>query len=176
MESSFLRSSKKDKSAEKAEKYNKSVAALPTDYELEIRESRERMFNLREENRMLKEQLDEQKKNERYISGVMLNAEKAAEKIIADADFEAAKKIYAVKEQEKQLQVLIAKYTKELLEIQKIASGLLHDIVERVSALSQSGIKVNDVTLMRETYSTSNVRRLMEEMEDEDEDNITSAM
>ena len=155
-----MRNSKKNEKNEFEQKYN----VLEKEYEKEIKDSRDRLFSLREENRILKEQLEDFKTNEKYIAGVMLSAKKAAEQIIADAEFEANKKIFSVQEEERQLQTLISRYTNELVEIQKITSGLLHDIVERVSQLSHNEIvEVIDIPLPKESYN--NIRKIMEQSE-----------
>lgn len=158
-----MRNSKKNEKNEKND-FEQKYATLQQEYEQEIRDSRDRLFSLREENRILKEQLEDFRTNEKYIAGVMLSAKKAAEQIIADAEFEANKKIFAVQEEERQLQGLISKYTNELIEIQKITSGLLHDIVERVSQLSHNEVvEVIDIPLPKESYN--NIRKIMEQSE-----------
>jgi len=158
MENSFMRNSKK------INDFEQKYIDLQQEYEQEIKESRDRMFNLREDNRLLKEQLESFKTNEKYISGVMMNAQKAAEQIVSDAEFEANKKIFSVQEEERQLQGMISKYTNELVEIQKITSGLLHDIVERVAQLAHSEtVEVIDIPLPQESFN--NIRKIMEQTE-----------
>lgn len=106
-----------------------------TQYEEDLAEQRDRLFSLREENRLLKDELERYRSNEKYMTETMINAQKTAERVIADAEVAAAKRLYGVQEQERRIRENIAGYQAQLIELERHASRLLSSIVETMSSL-----------------------------------------
>lgn len=86
------------------------IRQVRAELETTLKEQSDRITDLKEENILLKDQLESFKEKEAYILDTMQRAEKMSGDIIDDANLEAAKRLFKVAEREKQLQRLNGVY------------------------------------------------------------------
>lgn len=90
-----------------AEDVDKLLKKVRNDYETCLKEQKERIMELREENRAMLSQIDQYKNNEKYIVGAITKAEETAHSIIDEAEKNAKQRLESVKNEEKQIKTAI---------------------------------------------------------------------
>lgn len=121
----------------RADSVKKYVKELKTLYDQGFAELRERMITLRDENRRLRENIGRYKLKERSISTAVVTAEEVAQRIVAEAEFNARKRIAEAEEYEKRTKRIVDSYIERLFTIEKSIAALLNEVIETASALKE---------------------------------------
>jgi cell division septum initiation protein DivIVA len=100
------------------------------DYEECLKEQRERIMAMRDENRELKMQLKQFKENEQYIIGAIARADETAKSIILDAQAQAAEIVDQARAAEKQISLAAAGCYQKLCRL-KAASAEIYRAVSK---------------------------------------------
>ncbi len=87
------------------------------DYEDCLKEQRDRIMTMRDENRGLKLQLKRFIENEQYIVGAIARAEETAKSIVLEAQAQAADIVVKARNEEKQLNMAVAGCYQKLLRL-----------------------------------------------------------
>lgn len=117
-------------------KYNaadvdKLLKKVRDDYEQCLKNQKERIFELREENKELSAALDVYKSSEKYISGALTQAEETAQTIIAKAQQEAQRQLELAYREAQQLRMAADGCYQRLCKL-KGASETIHRAVLNV--------------------------------------------
>jgi chromosome segregation ATPase len=115
----------------------KYVKELKNLYDKDFNEMRARMIFLRDENRHIKEELEEYKDKERYISATVLRAEQMAQHIRDEAEFLAKKRINDAEDAERKARQNVDRAMERLHVIQKSLAALLNEVIETTQGLKE---------------------------------------
>lgn len=128
--------------ADSVKKYVQEIKEL---YDRDFSEQRERLTTLRDENRRLREEVSAYRQKEYSICAAVLKAEQMAEKIIAEAEFAARKRMVDAEDFEKKSKRLVDSYIERLFSIEKNIAELLNEAIRTTSTLKESGLaEVNE--------------------------------
>jgi len=118
------------------------IAAFRADYERILKEQKERIITLREQNKQLKKRVDAYTENEKQICSVLIQAEITARKIIAEAEYTAADRRTKLIGEINAYQAAIRKYQEKIMRLEHIAVTMLKDITDgadRVKYMRKTG-------------------------------------
>lgn len=101
------------------------------DYEKCLKEQKERIFKLREENREMSAMIAKYKSYEQQIIGAITKAEEAADSIIREAEARAKKRIEILKNEERQLKEAAEGCCQRLYKLKR-ASEAIYRAVSKV--------------------------------------------
>ena len=101
------------------------------DYERCLKEQKDRIFRLREENKELSLMLEKYKSSERYIIGAITKAEETAQSIIGGAEREARGKLEKAEREQKQILMAIEGCCQRLYKLKR-ASEAIYRAVSKV--------------------------------------------
>ena len=119
----------------------KYVQELKGLYDHDFEEMRARLVALRDENRQLKEALDDYKEKERFISASVLKAEQLAQFIRDEAEFQAGRRIAEAGEAERRAKAQVEQYMEQLFSIQRCVSQLLNEVIETTAMFGNMKFK-----------------------------------
>jgi|GEM_PF-3098865 len=117
------------------------VRSLRTDYEKSLKEQRERIIQLREENRRQKSELSEYVKNERYLSSALIEAEQRAVEILENANVTAQDIQRGAKDKLDFINEKIDEYREKIYEIEDYAIKILQSVILEVSKIREDEIR-----------------------------------
>jgi cell division septum initiation protein DivIVA len=98
------------------------------DYEKCLKEQKERIISLREENREIQSILEKHKSNEEYIIEVIARAEETADLIIKEADLKAKEKIEAAEKEERRLRYDIEVNCQRLYKLKRASEAIFRAV------------------------------------------------
>ncbi len=110
---------------------DKLLFKVRSDYELCIKEQKERIFQLREQNREMASLIERYRSDERYIIGAITKAEEIADSIISDAQKKARERLEILKNEEKQIRTAIEGCCQRLYKLKR-ASEAIYRAVSKV--------------------------------------------
>lgn len=102
------------------------------DYEECLKEQRDRIMAMRDENRELKQQLKTFRENEQYIVGALARAEETAKSIVLEAQAQAADIVIKARNEEKQLNMAVAGCCQKLLRLKGASEEICRAIAKTV--------------------------------------------
>ncbi len=112
------------------------------DYEQVIKEQRERIITLRDENSLLKKDLDELKTKKEEISRAILSAEKSKTLIIEEAKKRAEQILLAAKNDAKQNEQSVRYYCNSLYELEVRCERILEGISRELKKTDRASLKL----------------------------------
>ncbi len=101
------------------------------DYEKCLKEQKERIFRLREENREMTSIIEQYKNNERYIIGAIKKAEETAQSIINEAEKKAKTRLEKAASEERQVLIAVEGCCQRLYKLKR-ASEAIYKAVSKV--------------------------------------------
>ena len=113
-----------------AEDVDKLLLKVRSDYEKCLKEQKERIIQLRDENRELAAFIKKYKDNERYIIGAITRAEETAQNIIKDAERKARERLEKAANEEKQLKVAIEGGYQRLYKLRRASEAIYRAIAK----------------------------------------------
>lgn len=117
------------------------VKNLRNEYEKNLKEQRQRIIDLRDENRTMKSSLEEFKKSEKHLSDALIDANQKSEEIINKANIEAH---HIKREANVKLDLYNSKideYRKKIYVIEDSAIKILKDVIIEVSKVREEQIR-----------------------------------
>ncbi|MGI5850050.1 MAG: DivIVA domain-containing protein [Christensenellales bacterium] len=141
-----------------AEDVDLLLLKVRNDYEKCLKEQKERLFELREQNSELSTIIGKYRDNERYIIGAITKAEEAAQTIISEAEQKAKERIERVRNEEKQIR-LAAEGCYQRLSKLKRASETIYKAVARVMGEYEEEERVilqNNIRPIKNLYDGTN--------------------
>lgn len=123
-----------------ADSVKKYVMQIKNLYDNDFNEMRSRMIALRDENRLMKEELEEYHAKEKYISATVLKAEQLSQHIKDEAEFQARKRINDAVDLEQLAKLHVRQSVEKLYEIQRSVALLLNHVIDTTTALKEAQI------------------------------------
>lgn len=115
----------------KAADVDRLLFKIRCDYEQCLKEQKERIFLLREENRKMAQTIEKYKGNETYIVGAIAGAEETAHSIISAAEQKARERLERLEGEEKQISMAIEGCCQRLYKLKR-ASEAIYRAVSKV--------------------------------------------
>ena len=94
------------------------------DYEICLKEQKERITRLRNENKDMSERLKKFLENERYIIAAITKAEETAESILAQAKQKAIQELLSLRNEERQLRMSVSGSCERLKKIGEVSESI----------------------------------------------------
>ncbi len=113
-----------------ADDVDRLLLKVRNDYEECLKEQRDRIITMRDEIRVLNQQMKSFRENEQYIVGAIARAEETAKMVILEAQAQAADIVIKAREEEKQISMAAAGCYQKLLRL-KAASEDIYRAVSR---------------------------------------------
>jgi len=113
-----------------AEDVDMLLKKVRDDYELCLKNQKERIVQLREENRELSNMLEMYKNNERYISNVMTRAEETAQSILQQAQTQAKQKLEQARSEARQYKAAEANCFKRLMGLRNASESIFKTVAQ----------------------------------------------
>lgn len=114
----------------KAEDVDKLISKVRIDYEKCLKEQKERIVKLREENKEMTEVIERYKVNERLIVGAITKAEETAQSIISAAEKKASERLARVAEEEKQIRMAVEAGCQRLYKLKRASEAIYRAIAK----------------------------------------------
>lgn len=121
-----------------ADSVKKYVTQIKNLYDNDFNEMRSRMIALRDENRRLKDELEEFQAKEKYISATVLKAEQLSQHIKDEAEFQARKRIKDAEDLERQAKLHVQQSVEKLYAIQRSVALLLNHVIDTTTSLKET--------------------------------------
>lgn len=117
-------------------KYNaadvdKLLQKVRKDYEECLKEQKDRIIQLREDNREMASLIEKYRDNEKYIIGAITRAEETAQSMIFEAEMKAKERLESLENEEKQIKTAIEGCCQRLYKL-KLASEAIYRAVSKV--------------------------------------------
>jgi len=113
-----------------AEDVDELLQKVRNDYELCLKEQKERILTLREENREKTLVIEKYKKDEKYIINAITKAEETAQSIIAEAEIRALKRIDMAKSEEKKIDMAISDSYQRLCKLTRASEAIYRSVIK----------------------------------------------
>lgn len=114
----------------KAEDVDKLLSKVRIDYEKCLKEQKERIVKLREENKEMTEVIERYKINERLIVGAITKAEETAQSIVNAAEKKASERLARVAEEEKQIRMAVEAGCQRLYKLKRASEAIYRAIAK----------------------------------------------
>jgi cell division septum initiation protein DivIVA len=111
---------------------DKLLAKVRVDYEKCLKEQKERILKLREENREMSAVIEKYKANEKLIGGAITRAEETAQSIVSAAEKKARERLDRVEEEEKQIRMAIEAGCQRLYKLRRASEAIYRAIVKTI--------------------------------------------
>ena len=111
------------------------------EYEKVIREQKERIVVMRDENRALQKKIDDYRSKEQVIAAAMINAERASGEVIKNAKRAAGQIMHDAEEHALRQESMVNSYTAQLKELDKCCEAILCSIRQHLDK-SQSTLGI----------------------------------
>lgn len=98
------------------------------DYEQCLKEQKERIFLLREENSELARALEQHKANQTYIIGAITRAEETAQSIIEEAEKKARDRLKRLESEEKQIRMAVEGCCQRLYKLRRASEAVFRAV------------------------------------------------
>jgi cell division septum initiation protein DivIVA len=112
----------------RAEDVDKLLSKVRIDYEKCLKEQKERIIKLREENREMAAVIEKYKVNERLIVEAITRAEETAQSIVGAAEKKAKERLARVVEEEKQIRMTIEAGCQRLYKLRRASEAIYRAI------------------------------------------------
>ena len=113
-----------------------------TEYENVIREQRQRIISLRDENTVLKKHIEELEKQKDNVAGALIAAEKHKAQIIEDAKLRAAKIVEAAELSRKKSEMTVKYYCNSLCELEVRCGRILDSITRELNKTDRTNLRL----------------------------------
>ncbi len=107
---------------------DKLLSKVRIDYEKCLKEQKERILKLREENKEMSAILDQYKNNEKLIIGAITRAEETAQSIINNAEKKAKERLMRVEDEEKQIRIAVEAGCQRLYKLKRASEAIYRAI------------------------------------------------
>ena len=107
---------------------DKLLSKVRIDYEKCLKEQKERILKLRDENKDLTTMLDQYKHNEKLIVGAMTRAEETAQSIVNAAEKKARERLARVEDEEKQIRMAVEAGCQRLYKLKRASEAIYRAI------------------------------------------------
>ncbi len=114
----------------KAADVDKLLSKVRIDYEKCLKEQKERIVKLREENREMEELIERYKANEKLIVGAITRAEETAQSIVSAAEKKAAERLSRVADEEKQIRMAVEAGCQRLYKLKRASEAIYRAIAK----------------------------------------------
>ena len=116
----------------KAEDVDKLLSKVRIDYEKCLKEQKERIVKLREENKEMAAIIEQYKTNERLIIGAITKAEETAQGIVSAAEKKAQDRLAHVVEEEKQVRMAVEAGCQRLYKLKRASEAIYRAIAKTI--------------------------------------------
>ncbi len=127
------------------------------DYELCLKEQKERIISLRNENRELAQTLAGFRSNEQYIIGAITRAEETAQAILNQAKVQADEILEQAKREQQQIKTAVEGCYEKLQRLRITSEDIYRAVTKAVGEQEELGRGVNNVRPFISLYESSNV-------------------
>jgi len=114
----------------KAEDVDKLLSKVRIDYEKCLKEQKERIVKLREENREMAAQIERYRANEKLIVGAITRAEETAQSIVKTAEKKAEERLARVADEEKQLRMAVEAGCQRLYKLRRASEAIYRALLK----------------------------------------------
>ena len=112
----------------RAEDVDRLLSKVRIDYEKCLKEQKERIVKLREENKEMAAVIERYKINERLIIGAITKAEETAQSIVNAAEKKASERLARVAEEEKQIRMAVEAGCQRLYKLKRASEAIYRAI------------------------------------------------
>lgn len=127
------------------------------DYELCLKEQKERIISLRNENRELAQTLAGFRSNEQYIIGAITRAEETAQAILNQAKVQADEILEQAKREQQQIKTAVEGCYEKLQRLRITSEDIYRAVTKAVGEQEELGRGVKNVRPFISLYESSNV-------------------
>ena len=127
------------------------------DYELSLKEQKERIISLRNENRELAQTLAGFRSNEQYIIGAITRAEETAQAILNQAKVQADEILEQAKREQQQIKTAVEGCYEKLQRLRITSEDIYRAVTKAVGEQEELGRGVKNVRPFISLYESSNV-------------------
>ncbi len=114
----------------KAEDVDKLLSKVRIDYEKCLKEQKERIVKLREENKEMSSIIEQYKCSEKLIVGAITRAEETAQNMLSAAEKKAQERLERAAEEEKQLRLAIEAGCQRLYKLKRASEAIYRAIAK----------------------------------------------
>jgi len=114
----------------KAEDVDKLLSKVRIDYEKCLKEQKERILKLREENREMATVIERYKNSEKLIIGAITRAEETAQSIVSAAEKKAEERLARVVDEEKQIRMAVEAGCQRLYKLRRASEAIYRAIAK----------------------------------------------
>ncbi len=100
------------------------------DYEDCLREQKDRIIKLRDENKEMTLLIEKYKNNEKYLLGAITKAEETAQSIISEAENKAKERLELMKNEELQMKVAIEGCSQRLYKLKRASEAIFRAVAK----------------------------------------------
>lgn len=111
-----------------AEDVDNLLKKVRKDYENCLKEQKDRIIALRDENKEMVTKIEKYKSNEQYIINAITNAEATAQSIIAQAEQKARQRLAKVQSEEKQIKLAVNGCYNRLQKLRRASESIYHAV------------------------------------------------
>lgn len=112
----------------KAADVDRLLYKIRSDYEGCLKEQKERIFLLREENREMAQMIEKYRSNEAYIIGAITGAEDTARSIISEAEHKARARLERLESEEKQIMLAVEGCCQRLYKLKRASEAIFRAV------------------------------------------------
>jgi len=114
----------------KAADVDKLLSKVRIDYEKCLKEQKDRIVKLREENREMATLVERYKSNEKLIVGAITRAEETAQSIVTAAEKKAEERLARVADEEKQIRMAVEAGCQRLYKLRRASEAIYRAIAK----------------------------------------------
>lgn len=116
-------------------KYNASdvdmlLQKVRDDYEDCLREQKDRIMKLRDENKEMAQLIEKYQSNEKYLVGAITKAEETAQSIISEAEKKAEERLEILKNEETQIKMAIEGCSQRLYKLKRASEAIFRAVAK----------------------------------------------
>jgi cell division septum initiation protein DivIVA len=113
-----------------AEDVDELLKKVRDDYEDCLKEQKDRIMKLRDENKEMTSLIEMYKNNEKYLVGAITKAEETAQSIISEAENKAKERLEILKNEELQMKVAIEGCSQRLYKLKRASEAIFRAVAK----------------------------------------------
>lgn len=113
-----------------AEDVDKLLQKVRNDYEDCLKEQKERIIQLRDENKEMALLIEKYKNNEKYLIGAITKAEETAQSIVSEAEKKARERLEILENEEDQIKMAIEGCSQRLYKLKRASEAIFRAVAK----------------------------------------------